>query len=227
MQGRDNLFIRHNAVVQLQPAHGLTRSEVEDQFGLREVLAEPDFFSEWQLSQPELIASQREALDRIRSEFLYLSKYRMLEDLVKMVVISPLLSMAGFYRPPIRPVLEKRVDVALQDSDRTVWGRIDILGLQQDLWVSVIESKQAGFSLKDAIAQTLFYMSANPNPEQPTFGLVTNGSHFRFIKLVSAKPKQYALSTELSIHRETNELYLVLAVLQRFVQLATARSESH
>jgi len=93
-------------------------------------------------------------------------------------------------------------------------------------FVSVIESKQAGFSLKDAIAQTLFYMSANPNPEQPTFGLVTHGSHFRFIKLVSATPKQYALSTELSIYREANELYLVLAALQRFVQLATTRSES-
>jgi len=207
-------------VTQLRPAHELTLSEVEDQFDLREVLPAPDFFAEWQQPLAEVTEAQRQTLDRIRTEFLYLSKYRMLEDLVKMVVVSPLLSMAGFYRPPIRPALEKRVEVSLKEGDRTVWGRIDILGLQQNLWVSVIESKQAGFSLKDAIAQTLFYMNANPNQSRPTFGLVTNGSHFRFIKLISGAPKQYALSTELSIHREDNELYAVLAALRQFVQLA-------
>lgn len=51
----------------------------------------------------------------------------MLEDLVKMVVLSPLLSLAGFYRPPMRPVLDKRVDVALKNGETTRWGRVDIL----------------------------------------------------------------------------------------------------
>ncbi len=57
--------------------------------------------------------------DRVKTEFLSLNKYPLLEDLVKMVVISPLLSLAGFYRPPLHPVLEKRVDVAIQDRDKT------------------------------------------------------------------------------------------------------------
>jgi hypothetical protein len=198
----------------------LLLSEVEDKFDLREVLGEPNFFLEWQSALPGLTETERQNLDRIRTEFLYLSKYRMLEDLVKMVMISPLLSMAGFYKPPIRPVLEKRVDVSLADGDQTVWGRIDILGLQQQLWVAVIESKQAGFSLKDAIAQTLFYMCANPSIDRPTFALVCNGSHFRFIKLEAGNPSRYGLSIELSIHRSENELYQVLAVLKRFVALA-------
>jgi hypothetical protein len=43
-------------------------------------------------------------LDRVKTELLYLNKYPMLEDLVKMVVLSPLLSLAGFYKPPLRPV---------------------------------------------------------------------------------------------------------------------------
>jgi hypothetical protein len=198
----------------------LLLSEVEDKFDLREVLGEPDFFLEWQSGLPGLTETEQQNLDRIRTEFLYLSKYRMLEDLVKMVMISPLLSMAGFYRPPIRPVLEKRVDVSLADGDQTVWGRIDILGLQQQLWGAVIESKQAGFSLKDAIAQTLFYMCANPSIDRPTFALVCNGIHFRFIKLEAGNPSRYGLSIELSIHRSENELYPVLAVLKRFVALA-------
>jgi hypothetical protein len=197
----------------------LLLSEVEDKFDLREVLGEPNFFLEWQSALPGLTETERQNLDRIRTEFLYLSKYRMLEDLVKMVMNSPLLSMAVFYRPPIRPVLEKRVDVSLLDGDQTVCGRIDILGLQQQLWVAVIESKQAGFSLKDAIAQTLFYMCANPSIDRPTFALVCNGSHFRFIKLEAGNPSRYGLSIELSIHRSENQLYQVLAVLKHFVAL--------
>ncbi|HEY9602910.1 MAG TPA: restriction endonuclease subunit R [Allocoleopsis sp.] len=207
-------------MTQLIQANELTLSQVEDRFNLRQVLDNPTFFREWQDNLPELSESEMQALDRVKTEFLYLNKYPMLEDLVKMVVLSPLLSLAGFYRPPLRPVLEKRVDVTLQDGERTVWGRIDILLLQQQTWVAVIESKQAGFSLKDATAQALFYMMANPNDEQPTFGLVTNGSHFIFIKLVQSEPSQYGFSSEFSLYRSENELYPVLKVLKRFAELA-------
>lgn len=208
-------------MAQVIQANELTLSQVEDQFNLRQVLDDPPFFREWHDDLPELSESERTSLDRVKTEFLYLYKYPMLEDLVKMVVLSPLLSLAGFYRPPIRPVLEKRVDVAVNDGDRTVWGRIDILLLQQQVWVAVIESKQAGFSLKDATAQTLFYMMANPNTEKPTFGLVTNGGHFIFIKLLQSELPRYAFSTEFSLFRLENELYPVLKVLKRLAELVT------
>ncbi|KYC41943.1 restriction endonuclease subunit R [Scytonema hofmannii PCC 7110] len=206
-------------MTQVIQASELTLSDVENQFNLRQVINDSTFFYEWQNDLPELSQSERDALERVKTEFLYLNKYSMLEDLVKMVVLSPLLSLAGFYRPPIRPVLEKRVDVALQDENKTAWGRIDILVLQQQVWVTVIESKQAGFSLKDATAQALFYMMANPNPEQPTFGLVTNGSHFTFIKLIRNTVSQYAFSPEFSLFRPDNELCCVLRILKRFTDL--------
>ncbi|MBD2778050.1 type I restriction enzyme HsdR N-terminal domain-containing protein [Iningainema tapete] len=209
-------------MAQIIQASELTLSEVEDQFNLRQVFNDPNFFLEWQDNLPELNQSEIEALDRVKTEFLYLNKYPLLEDLVKMVVLSPLLSLAGFYRAPIRPVLEKRVDVALQNENKTVWGRVDILVLQRQVWIAVIESKQAGFSLKDAIAQALFYMIANLNTEQPTFGLVTNGSHFLFIKLLHNQPPQYAFSTEFSLFRPDNELYWVLRVLKRFAKLISS-----
>lgn len=201
---------------QIIQANELTLSLVEDQFNLRQVLDNPTFFREWQDNLPDLSEFEIQALERVKTEFLYLNKYPMLEDLVKMVVLSPLLSLAGFYRPPLRPVLEKRVDVAVNDGERTVWGRIDVLLLQQQVWIAVIESKQAGFSLKDATAQTLFYMMATPNTEQPIFGLVMNGSHFIFIKLLLSDPPQYAFSTEFSLYRPENELLNVLKVLKRF-----------
>jgi hypothetical protein len=207
-------------MTQLIQANELTLSQVEDRFNLRQVLDNSTFFHECQNNLPELNSWEMQTLDRVKAEFLYLNKYPMLEDLVKMVVLSPLLSLAGFYRPPLRPVLEKRVDVTLQDGERTVWGRIDILLLQRQIWVAVIESKQAGFSLKDATAQALFYMMANPSAEQPTFGLVTNGSHFIFIKLVQSEPSQYGFSSEFSLYRPDNELYPVLKVLKQFAELA-------
>jgi hypothetical protein len=210
-------------MVQALQANELTLSEVEDRFNLRQVFNDPSFFREWQEALPELNQAEIQSLDRVKTEFLYLNKYPMLEDLVKMVVLSPLLSLAGFYQPPLRPVLEKRVDVAIQDSEKTVYGRIDLLALLRQIWVAVIESKQAGFSLKDATAQTLFYMMANPNPDIATFGLVTNGSHFIFIKLVQASQPQYAFSSELSLFRPENELYTVCRVLKRFAELATSQ----
>jgi hypothetical protein len=212
-------------MAQVIQASELTLSDVENLFNLRQVLNDPNFFREWLDDLSELSQSEMDSLDRVKTEFLYLNKYPMLEDLVKMVVLSPLLSLAGFYRPPIRPVLEKRVDVALQNENKTVWGRIDILVLQQQVWVSVIESKQAGFSLKDATAQTLFYMMANPNAQSPTFGLATNGTHFIFIKLIHRELSQYAFSPEFSLFRPENELYSVLKIMKRFAQLLTVSLE--
>jgi hypothetical protein len=208
-------------MAQITQANELTLSQVEDQFNLRQVLDNPTFFREWQDNLPDLNELEIQALERVKTEFLYLNKYQMLEDLVKMVVLSPLLSLAGFYRPPLRPVLEKRVDVAISEGERTVWGRIDVLLLQQQVWIAVIESKQAGFSLKDATAQTLSYMMANPDSKQPTFGLVTNGSHFIFIKLLGGELPQYGFSSEFSLYRPENELYSVLKILKRFAELAT------
>lgn len=82
----------------------------------------------------------------------------------------------------------------------------------------VIESKQAGFSLKLGIPQALAYMMANPNPEKPTFGLVTNGSNFIFIKLTKQDTLQYALLDEFTLRRG-KDLYSVLRILKRLSAL--------
>jgi len=90
-------------MAQVIPANELTLSQVEDQFNLRQVLDDPSFFREWQDDLLELSESEMQALNRVKTEFLYLYKYPMLEDLVKMVVLSPLLGTAGAtVRPSIR-----------------------------------------------------------------------------------------------------------------------------
>ena len=61
-------------------------------------------------------------------------------------------------------------------------------------------------------------MLANPNPEKPLFGLVTNGSNFIFLKLVNQDVPYYALSDEFTLRRG-NDLYTVLGILKRLGQV--------
>jgi hypothetical protein len=78
--------------------------------------------------------------------------------------------------------------------------------------------------LKDAIAQALSYMMATPHPQQPAYGLATNGSEFRFIKLHVQQPPQYGLSNLLTLQRQENDLYGVLEVLKQVGRLVQAFS---
>jgi hypothetical protein len=132
-------------------------------------------------------------------------------------MVSPLLAMAGFYRPPFRLKTEAPIALALEDEDKIVRGRIDVLVLQDQLWVLVVESKEASFSLKSAIAQALTYLAATPQPEKPAFGWVTNGTESLFAKL-EAPIAQYAFSDLLTLQRRENDLYTVASTLKSLSQ---------
>lgn len=194
-------------------AKELTLHDVKEKFGLKQAEDE-QFFREWLDNLPEITDLEQSSLDQVKANYLYLDEYPMPENLVKMVVLSPLLALAGFYRTPFHVTTEASVRIAAEDEGEIIQERIDILVLQKQFWVLVIESKQAGFSLKLGIPQALAYMMANPNPDQPTFGLVTNGSNFRFIKLIKQDTPHYALSDEFTLDRG-NDLYNVLRILKR------------
>lgn len=209
-------------MVQAIPARELTLHEVKTKFGLQQTEDE-QFFSEWQESLPELADLDKRSLDQVKANFLYLDQYPMSEEAVKLVVLSPLLAMAGFYGPPFRMQTESPVQIALEDEGELVWGRIDVLVLQERFWVLVVESKEAGFSLKQATAQALAYMVATPRPDESVFGFVTNGSDFRFLKLRMQNLLQYGLSDSFSLYRRNNELYTVLRVLKRISEVVSSQ----
>ncbi len=204
-------------MVQAIQASELTLREVETKFGLEES-QDVSFFPEWEENLPELTDVEKQRLDEIKANFLYLSKYPMSEEVVKLVIISPLLAMAGFYSPPFRIRTENSIKISLEENEE-VRGRIDIIVLQEKLWVLVIESKEAGFSLKEAIPQALTYIMATPTPELPAFSLVTNGSEFRFIKLLVQPAPKYAFSDLLTLQRRDNDLYGVEGILQKLADL--------
>jgi len=192
--------------------------DLKSKFGL-ERSEDESFFSEWLENLPELTDTERQSLDHTKRNYLYLLEYPVMESIVKMVVLSPLLDLAGFYAPPFRVDGEASVKVSATDEGEVIQGSIDVLVIQERMWVTVIEAKNSEFSLTKAIPQALAYMLAQPNGEKPTFGMVLNGSEFLFIKVVYKDAPQYALSNTFSLLNRGNDLYSVLRILKRLGKL--------
>jgi predicted type IV restriction endonuclease len=198
-------------------ASKVTLGLLERQFGLS-LTDEAHVFPEWQGTMA-LEPDALRGLERVKQNYRYLLKEPpVLEETVKLVVLSPLLDLAGFYQPPFRMRTEESVVVTGSAEDGTeIRGAIDAIVVLEKLWVVVIEAKMSDFSITKALPQTLSYMLASPNAV--TYGLVTNGSEFLFLKLCrSADGSQYATSRVLSLLAPGNELIPVLQGLQALGQ---------
>jgi len=107
---------------------------------------------------------------------------------------------------------EKYVRFEIEDGATTLDGLIDALLINEELWLIVIESKRYGFSVRQALAQTLSYMvSASTSP---VFALITTGEDSLFVKLDQATGR-YGLSDKFTLTTaESNELCQVAQILQ-------------
>ncbi len=198
--------------------------DLKTKFGLR-LVQDESLFSEWAEALPDVSQLEKSALDRIKRNYLYLLEYPVMESIVKMVVLSPLLDIAGFYEPPFRIDGERNIKVSAEDEGEVIQGCIDVVVIQDRLWVTTIEAKNSEFSITKAIPQTLAYMLAAPDEPAPAFGVVMNGSEFLFLKLVQGDTPQYATSNLFSLLNRGNDLYSVLSVLNRFKKLVQANSQ--
>jgi hypothetical protein len=207
-------------VPQILQANTLSLLEVEQQFNLQENL-DPQFLIELQI-EPSLSDAEKHWLDQIRSDFLSLRRSDPTEEIVKLAVLAPLLSLAGLARYPFIPVAEQSIEITIPDDDLTLRGRIDILVLHKNLWTIVIEAKRYSINAEIGIPQALTYLMANPNISQPRYALILNGTEFIFLKLSSTsenKPLQYATTDLLTLKRHENDLYIVLATLKKIRDL--------
>lgn len=182
---------------------------------------DPDFFSEWQQELVNLNQGDRDVLKRITEFYKNISRKSVVsENIVKMAILSPLLDLAGFYSSQFAIADEESITISAIDGETIYRGRIDILVIQQSLWILVIESKSSSFSLHKALPQALAYMLASPNPAKTTFGLITNGSEYRFIKLeATGNVPIYATSSLFSIFPPDDDLPTVLQILRRLAQI--------
>ncbi|MFN6466244.1 MAG: type I restriction endonuclease [Nostoc sp. DedVER02] len=192
---------------------------LEERFGLQ-LAQEEAFFREWFEHLPEITDLEKQDLDRVKLHFLRLAKRPPLsEETVKLVVLSPLLNLAGFYDEPFYIRGEESIEISAEDEEEVIRGRIDILVIQEKLWLLVIESKRSSFSILEAIPQALTYMLGNPSEDKPTFGLVTNGSDFIFLKLAKQNQLKYAMSDQFTLLKRENELYQVLSGLKNLSKI--------
>ncbi|MDX2244631.1 MAG: type I restriction endonuclease subunit R [Leptolyngbyaceae cyanobacterium bins.302] len=193
-------------------------SQLQQRCGLRQSDS-PNFFSEWTQTLPELHPAQQTGVEQIKHRYDY---HRvdglLLEGTINLIVVSPLLELAGFLDPPFRIRAPYGVGLELQDSEETVRGFIDTLVVQERLWILVVESKKTSISVPAALPQLLGYMLAS-STTNPVFGMATNGDEFIFLKLVGGANPLYDVSRTFSLVPRRHELGTVLQILQQFGQI--------
>lgn len=209
-------------MVQTISAKDLTLEQLEQHFQLQ-VAEDEGFFWEWQQDLPELTDWQSQLLDEVKAGYFNLIKYpSLLEKPINMTVLSPLLFIGQFYLAPFNIRAETSVEIAATDetNEVIVKGNLDTLVLKDRLWVMVIESKQAKLSVEAGLPQILAYLLGNPQLEKPSFGMITNGGSFIFIKLVKGEKSRYATSDLFGIGNRKNNLSDVLRILKKIIHIS-------
>lgn len=204
-------------MVQTIAADKITLYDLKQHFQLQQT-DDPSFFPEWQGTLPVLTEAEQQRLARVQEIVANLEQRSVLENTVKLAVMAPLLDLAGLFLPPFYVSTEDSVEIEARDRATVVRGRIDILVLKDRLWVLVIESKRAEFSLKVGIPQILSYMLATPQRHLPLYGLVTNGTDFIFLKLLGQEHPLYARSQQFVLG-QAHDLAQVLQILKRLAAI--------
>jgi hypothetical protein len=132
-----------------------TLAELQSRLGLSQA-EQAGFFAEWRTDLPGLSTEERDGLKTdpeghrltvLRQRLLYhRADGDLLEGTVMLLVASPLLELAGFYDAPFKLKAEAAVEIAVDDGEEVLRGRIDALILQQDFWVLVLEAKKTTIS---------------------------------------------------------------------------------
>ena len=202
------------AIINLNEAHGKFSLVPTD---------DPQFFKEWLEPNSILTEQEKATLDSLKSRYLYYANEGAItEGTVNIIILSPLLELLGLCDPPFKIFAEKYVQLEIPgqgSQEPALEGYIDALIIQNYLWIILIESKRYGFSVRQALPQTLAYMAANPDAEQPVFALITTGEDYLFVKLALSL-HQYALSNKFTLSNpQTNELYTVVQIIKQIVNL--------
>ena len=183
--------------------------------------AEDDnFFTEWEEDLPELNDTEKAEIARIKQIYNYqrLDGF-LLEGTVNLILLSPLLKLAGFFDPPFKIRSPYGIELEITDPVEKIRGFIDTLVIQEQLWLLVLESKRNGIPIGVALPQLLAYMLAQPQPHQIAYGLATNGDEFMFLKLTTGENPRYDNSRTFTLLPRRHELGEVLRILKRLGEI--------
>jgi hypothetical protein len=169
---------------------------------------------------------EQQDLLRIRNDFdRYLSDRKISEGLVKFLTIAPLMRLAGFYDVPIRLTMEDSIAIAVEDEDRRITGRMDILAINNPqsniappFWVLVIETKNSAVEVGEGLPQLLTYAFKSLDQQPSVWGLVTNGLRYQFVYLRHDVQPTYQLMPLLNLNESPGAIKL-LQVLKSICKL--------
>ena len=212
-------------MVQTIAVDKITLYDLQHQFKLK-LVDDSSFFPEWQQDFPSLSSAELERLQRVQAVVANLEQRSVLENTVKLAIIAPLLDLSGLFLPPFYVSTEDSIEIEAIDKNVAVRGRLDILVLKDRIWVLVIESKRAEFSVKVGIPQILSYMLAALEASFPTYGLVTNGTDFVFLKLLYRDVPCYARSRQFVLG-QNHDLEKVLQIMNHLAELVAIGEDSN
>lgn len=110
-----------------------TLNQARDLFNLNRT-TDPQFFTEWFETLPELSSVEKEFLDRIKHRYLYhRADGPLTERTVEILMVAPLLDLAGLCDPPFKIRTEVPIKIEIEDTDTLLQGRADVLVLQDQL----------------------------------------------------------------------------------------------
>jgi hypothetical protein len=205
---------RTKAMTQNLEASQLSLNDVRRLLKLeeREGDAFTDFFSLEPLSELE----QQEIL-KIRTDFRrYLSAGKVSEELVKFLVLSPLMRLAGFFDIPIVLTMEDSIAIEVEDADTLIKGRLDVLAVNQpdaelaaaQFWILVVEAKNSAIDPWAGLPQLLTYAYKSLQQQSSVWGLTTNGRNYQFVYLTRGNPCTYQILPDLSLTDKERSLLL-------------------
>ncbi|MCC5666780.1 restriction endonuclease subunit R [Nostoc sp. CHAB 5784] len=169
---------------------------------------------------------EQQDLLKIRNDFRrYLSARKISEGLVKFLTIAPLMRLAGFYDVPIRLTMEDSIATAVEDEDKRITGRMDILAINSPqsniappFWVVVIETKNSAVEVGEGLPQLLTYAFKSLDQQPSVWGLATNGLRYQFVYLRHEQQPTYQLMPLLSLNESPGAIEL-LQVLKAVCKL--------
>ncbi len=178
-----------------------------------------DFFSLEPLTE-----SEQQELLKLRNDFRhYLSAGKISEELIKFLVLSPLMRLTGFFDIPIVLTMEDSIPIEVEDEDTLIKGRLDILAVNQpdaeigatQFWILVVEAKNSALAQPSkriaslaGLPQLLTYAYKSLQQQSSVWGLTTNGESYRFVRVTRGNPCTYQILPELNLIDRERSLLL-------------------
>ncbi|GET43992.1 restriction endonuclease subunit R [Microseira wollei] len=159
------------------------------------------------LSLQPLTEFEQQELGQIRDDFdSYLIDGKVSEGQLKLLSVAPLLRLAGFYRSPVKLVLEESLaDIAIEDEGTIITGRFDILAVNANLInnvafvVLVIETKNSLIDVVAGLPQLLTYADKILDDQTSVWSLATNGARYQFVYIQPGERPTYQLMPLLNL----------------------------